>query len=875
MAFVHDVLAWSKSTPNWQQDALRRLFQSERLTGTDLDEIYSLLKLEHGVNQDEIHTAIPLSSDHLPAEHPGSGVQLLSMESLNNVNFFPDGRSLTFAPDHLTVIFGANGSGKSGYARILKQVCRARHREDVRPNAFVAAPGRQIPSATVSYSSDGVAQKHAWSPSANRDPLLGTVAVFDAACASDYIAREGETAFQPFGLSKLDRLASEVMPGLLERLNRDIAALPTNRSLFNGLVGRGKVGAFIQTLSKNSDPEAAKALGTMSPEEQRRIPELTAALAESNPEPKALALDRLAARLGAIVPLAQRAKSYTTDASIARLKGLIEAARDSETACENAERLLRGEELLPGTGNKAWKELFIAAQEFSLKHAYPNQAFPHVGEEARCVLCQSELTLTSAERLEAFGQYIVGNAAVAATNAKNAVDEAMSKIRAADMSLGIDPPLLDEIGEKYPPLKEALILARETWTSRQAWMLADPHRHDWLDCPSSTEGIDIETMLTDRVEELKSEAKTLRDMLDASTRERLKNELAELTARQALVPLLPPLLQFIANAKEAAQLELCRPQLNTITVSRKASDLAKVHISDALVATMKKELRAIGYRRSVRHVVDRRTAVGRTMLRLTLEGTDVPVTQVLSEAEQRASALAFFLAELHHSGSSSALILDDPVSSMDHIHREKIAQRIAVEALSRQVIVFTHDAMFLAVLRHAAKAINCPIMAKSLEWDEGGPGAVLEGLPWDHMSVPQRIAELDQTRAALDKDWGDYPNERSKSRMAEAYSSIRGTLERLIRDEVLKGIFQPYSERVGVEELEAVVDFPRSDWDMLLQVYVRSCGALRGHDSSSEGQLELPDPTQLKADLAALTKLCVHAKSRRTLAEAARKARKH
>jgi predicted ATPase len=38
---------------------------------------------------------------------------------------------LTFEEAGLTIIFGDNGTGKSGYARLLKRITRARHQEEI------------------------------------------------------------------------------------------------------------------------------------------------------------------------------------------------------------------------------------------------------------------------------------------------------------------------------------------------------------------------------------------------------------------------------------------------------------------------------------------------------------------------------------------------------------------------------------------------------------------------------------------------------------------------------------------------------------------------------------------------------------------------
>jgi hypothetical protein len=74
----------------------------------------------------------------------------------------------------------------------------------------------------------------------------------------------------------------------------------------------------------------------------------------------------------------------------------------------------------------------------------------------------------------------------------------------------------------------------------------------------------------------------------------------------------------------------------------------------------------------------------------------------LSEGEHRCVALAAFMAELATIENKSGIIFDDPVSSLDHMHREAVAKRLAAEAAHRQVVVFTHDLAFLFELNRAA-----------------------------------------------------------------------------------------------------------------------------------------------------------------------------
>ena len=60
----------------------------------------------------------------------GKLVQLTSMASVFNVNALASDQILNFDQSGLTIIYGGNGSGKSGYSRALKRACRARDQSE-------------------------------------------------------------------------------------------------------------------------------------------------------------------------------------------------------------------------------------------------------------------------------------------------------------------------------------------------------------------------------------------------------------------------------------------------------------------------------------------------------------------------------------------------------------------------------------------------------------------------------------------------------------------------------------------------------------------------------------------------------------------------
>ena len=49
MDVLGEILEWSKTRPDWQRDALRRLAASGELTETDIEELCEICKSKHGL----------------------------------------------------------------------------------------------------------------------------------------------------------------------------------------------------------------------------------------------------------------------------------------------------------------------------------------------------------------------------------------------------------------------------------------------------------------------------------------------------------------------------------------------------------------------------------------------------------------------------------------------------------------------------------------------------------------------------------------------------------------------------------------------------------------------------------------------------------
>ncbi len=219
------IIEWSESQANWRRDALRRL-----LTGAfgpeDENEVLSLLKAETGLATTSV-IAKPLRSEHLSASgEDATEISLLALSDVKNTNRLAPGQKLSFGSKGLTLIYGDNGSGKSGYARIFKRACRARSVEAIQGDIFDSNATKAPATALfeIAMGPDGNRHTAIWEDGKPGPAELARVAVFDSKCASVYVDGDNQVQFIPYNLDCFERLA-QLCNRLRDRLNYEATDL--------------------------------------------------------------------------------------------------------------------------------------------------------------------------------------------------------------------------------------------------------------------------------------------------------------------------------------------------------------------------------------------------------------------------------------------------------------------------------------------------------------------------------------------------------------------------------------------------------------------------------------------------------------------------
>ncbi len=864
---LSEVLDWSQGLDEWQRDALRRVFINGSLSAVDIQELIVLVKERNGCGPEAVMRPVPLDSSHLPALGKGGPVQLLRLEHLQNVNRFPQGRGLELAPEGANVLFGENGAGKSGFARVLKNICRARHRTAVLPNAFEDTQPRPIPSANVVFIEDGNQQEVEWTQGQDVESALAKVAVYDSACGGDYLAKEGASEYQPYGLPQLNRFIA-AQREIQTQIGRERDAIRLNKTVFNDLLGDHEVGSLIAQLGPESDTNLLNQLATVSAVEAQRLVDVTGVLATMDPEPEAKRAEQLAKRLESSAVTAKAAQRFVTDAALDEVRKRHNSLTTANEALDLAQlrlhKLDNGQEadLLQGTGNSVWKLLFEAAAKFSTAHAYVGHEHPYLGDDAKCVLCQTSLDQDAKERLQGFSEYVANEASRNAQSAAETMADTMSKIAAANFA-PLDDITAQQLKEIDPALAKFAEVSVGQWTALRSWAQDAVRNSNWdVPRPPLPEGDALDACLLGRAQQLRNRAQELRAALDQEAKSNLEKEKTALQARKQLAGRIVEVLAYVKDAQSNKKLADCHASLDSRGLSRKATAFANKHVTTALADSLNNELRALGFRGRVEAFVAGRTDAnaGLTMVTLKIKDCENGAHHVLSEGEQRVMGLAMFLAEAHLQGHASAIVFDDPTTSLDHHHRRSIARRLTELAEERQVIIFTHDAVFLGDLGRAINKAEHSAYYLTIGWEGKHPGHVQEGMTWETADWKTRLDEVERVAKEILAETGDYLSEALKDRTKDCYTKLRGTIERAVREVYMNETILPFSDEVSVNSYGAVFYQSPDEWNQLMEIYDRCCEATDAHDTNGEHQLPIPAPDQLIKDVESTKELARLAK---------------
>ena len=790
MSVEDQIYRWVRRFEPWKQELFLRAAASPELTEQEVLEVTAMLLGE------KVDGAGPrkVSREDLPGAHGGDAPMVLcKIADLQNVNAIAEGQTLAFEDSGINVVYGANGAGKTGYSRVLKHAGRTLHRETVLSNVVAGAAAR--PRATVTSRIGDEEKEIPLELDAAAPAILGRICIEDAKAGEHYLTSETEMDYAPETLNSVRRLA-EGLKAVGEEIGRRLD-LAQPKEIDTRPFGEGtRVAELIKGLSPSTADDAVIALSTLSDKEEdkrkrlrRQLGEIEARQATKLREVAVQGVQAGSALLENLRKLADELSERKIDEARAGQKALEERRKAAGIAAQRFDA-----EPVPGAGSEPWRVLWKAARDFA---EHQGQKLPPDHDPAHCLLCMQGLTPEARERLVRFDEFVEES-----VNARLRESERDVKAR----------------GDGLPDMETFRI--RDTQTLERLGLEADQPGHkvsQWLDGAEGIvrrlkkgdldglKGVDpppeeVESWITARREEAASHAA----LEKSDDQEKVRWTLAELDARHELRQRREEVLEHLAGLREVQRLKEAKAKASTGPVSIKMTALSRELVEANLQGALTQQLGALHFQ-GLAVELKARTKSGTPVVGLkfkTVEG--VPLTDVLSQGEQRRLSLAMFLAEMEVLPGGSPVVLDDPVSSVDQEGRRHIAQTLAQLAADRQLIVFTHEMSFVHELRKSARSEGVPIHIQHVLQIHDTAGHVRPSLPWEGLSSRERIGPLREKLQAVRKAYETGDPDVYKIHVTGFCASLRGSFERTVEDRVLAGVVTRREDMVHTQQLDRV-----------------------------------------------------------------------
>jgi DNA repair exonuclease SbcCD ATPase subunit len=530
------------------------------------------------------------------------------------------------------------------------------------------------------------------------------------------------------------------------------------------------------------------------------------------------------------------------------LRTAKKTATERRAAAQVASSTTFEDEPVTGVGSDTWRVLWQAARAFSETEAYNGHAFPFVGKDARCVLCHQTLAEDAISRLDRFRAFMVDQTQRDAAAAEAAFAAGIDSVRRLDPMPVEVANWLSKLEEAEPDLTEATrawLQAASTFQTVAVANLSDEGGPPAdLSAPPSSQ-------LSEAVEQRSKQATSIDDSGFDAQLEDIVSKRHDLDGRIALSEHRTSIEAEITRLNQRDRLEVAKHAADTGTITRKATELTRSYVTNIVRDQFTRETDRLNLQRIT--LTDVGGYKGQLRHKPALLGaeTAASVDDVLSEGEQTALGLAGYFTEAYFDEGKSAMVLDDPVTSLDHIRRAKAATRLATFAAERQVIVFTHDLSFVGDLRRAADHTSVAFVERAVELrGDGKPGVCVDQHPWKARDVKARLGELDRLVAVIKRERPNWSQDEYEEKCADWGGKLSEAWERMINVEVVNPVVDRGTSEVRPKMFRLFARITDADDREFQDSYARCSQWARRHDKSAEVNYVAPQPEELEKELA-------------------------
>lgn len=825
---------WANDQDGWCRAIAGDVLKNRALpSDLDIDRYLQLLLSEKKLSPEPFE-AVPKIEEKELAGNPLDPVRLDSLKVGDGVNALKVGAQIDFAPG-VTVIFGENGSGKSGFVRVLKRAAGLRTAEDILHNVRVDAKPTPTAGFTVTVGTAG--QMIPWKNEFGVAPL-NRMSIFDARGARlhveddlTYVYTPGELTLFPMVQNGVERVRTALEGAITARTpgpNTILVSFDRSCSLY----------PIIETLGAATDLDEIRKYAVLPENIDATIDSLATevdALRSLNIQNELKRARDRVALVKALRSAIQAAMAFDVATYSSRVQARDQASRRREDAGNKAFDGVG----VPGVLSEEWRQFIQAGEKYLKKNT--SATYPGAGD--LCAYCQQPLTAKAVELVKKYRDFSNNEIKAALDTAEHQLRDYVApilNIRAdtlaqqltAETNGGSD--VLTPVGAVVEQVKRVNL------------SVASGSAVEWQDKDTPLAAAETivsgeETRLTTLITALQQSVNERQTALKQK-----QTELTELRGKKTANALLPQIEKRVSDAKWVGRATIVRNNLTTVL--RSLTEAAKAAGDELLNKDFGRRFEDECKRLRAPNVTLNFPGREGQVTRRKLVASYKP-TEVLSEGEQKALALADFLAEVTCVPASSPVVFDDPITSMDYRRIHEVCDRIVALAENHQIIVFTHNIWFAAEL--LAKADKKKWKYYDIRLEGGDAGVVTAAAHPRVDTIAQVSARVKKMIDAAERQEGVI-----KAALVEkGYEELRGLCEIVVEHEMFKGVVQRYAPNVMMTKLDQInVGKLQESMAAITPIFEKCCRYVASHSQPLETQGIRPTLDELKADYEAVLK---------------------
>lgn len=820
-----EIIKWVRVQPYWIQVLSDNILKGGVIDDLILDEVYKIFKLENGLEKGVLHKK-QLEFIDVTDSTDIIDMKWESISNIKGVNALKEDESLKIGKQ-ISLIYGENGSGKSGYTRMLNNAFISRGDTSILGNVFKNIEVEA--NAVFSFKDDNNQIKKLLFPKDKNNQLFEQVSIFDTSSAVHDLTKESEMEFVPTEFKFFDDLTQAFLE-IKSKFQNEIKDKETDNDFSDYFDKDTKIKEFVKSINGQTNFEEVILQADTS-----RLEDIYKNSIKRKKSLQALNIEKIHEDYYSFIKKLTEIKqkivlfnSDFTNEKFSLVKELLaERTKLKELSFYEGLDQLKGENLYR-LGSPEWKKFILAARRY----------YESIDEDIEnCIFCGQNID--DVRIINKYWKYLKSTAEKNLAITDKHISQMQTDFASRNFSLIIKGSKLEEwLRENRLKLFDKLIAAENELKSTNAKVIESLFMLEWDD---SIEPYYFEEYyINDALEVL---SKSIEDLNAEEISKELKSIecfLNEYDDRLRLKNILPKIEIFIKNKKWVDTAKEIILTTGQITVFQKK--IFSDYVSDKYIEKFNMECRNLKADFSAE--IQQRGRRGNTLSKLTIKGKS-PV-EVLSEGEQRSVALANFFAETGLNTNNTCVVFDDPVSSLDYKRREIIANRLVAEANKKQVVILTHDITFLLSIQNICKSLNIDCRTTTIRKIDGESGVVQEEpVPWIGMTVSKRLKFLRHELQGLYKIYGK--SYESYNKEAKTWCQLlRETWERTIEEILFNDSIQRFNPAIQTQRLKKA-PFSQELYSEI-ENGMANCSKWVHDRASSLGE-DAPDPIELKSYL--------------------------